>query len=131
MHFAPNQAAAQEYGYSPTVDRDSRQLTTGGVVPMRRPAAPLPERFSIFGDTYDGVPNPNVLVQHGYPTRFHGPIFNVPQPAYRYASRPYALAPFWGVDDRELSGLHHLFLIGLVGLAALGAWTLYSTRKKR
>jgi hypothetical protein len=32
---------------------------------------------SIFGETYQGVPNPVVPVTHPYPTRYHGPMYNV------------------------------------------------------
>ncbi len=79
------------------VDRDSRQLTYQPQ--MKRQLPPSPERDSIYGDTYGGVPNPMVPVQHGYPTRFHGPIFTVPQAGHTYAHSTYTLAPFLGVDD--------------------------------
>jgi hypothetical protein len=58
-----------------------------------------PTRDSIFGDTYGGVPNPMVPHRHPWPTRYHGPIYTVPgvaKPAYR--QRPYARAPYVGVD---------------------------------
>ena len=58
-----------------------------------------PENWDIFRGTQDGVPNPYTIIQHGYPTRFHGPMFNYPGLAYQYMERPYALAPFLGVDD--------------------------------
>ena len=81
--------------YRPLVpDRDGAQLTTD-------PAAaspPLPERDSIFGDTYDGVPNPQIPFQHAYPTRYHGPVWRMAQPGYTYARRPYAEPPFLGLD---------------------------------
>lgn len=71
---------------------------------MLRPRliAPAPERDSIFGDTYDGVPTPNTVVQHGYPTRFHGPNFLVPQLGHQFRYRPYARAPFLGLGDDAL-----------------------------
>jgi hypothetical protein len=78
-------------------DRASRALTYDPRMIRMRP--PSPERDSIWGDTYGGVPNPNVPVVHGYPTRFHGPIFTVPQPGYTYAPATYTLAPFLGTED--------------------------------
>jgi hypothetical protein len=59
---------------------------------------PRPERDSIFGDTYNGVPTPNTIIEHGYPTRFHGPVLTMPMPGYKYKGRPYAKASFMGVD---------------------------------
>ena len=119
--FAPNPSVAQEYGYNP--DRDSRQLTSGG--PMWRPTPPWPEQDSIFGNTYGGVPNPFVLVRSGYPTRYHGPIFNVPQPGYRYRGRPYAKDPFWGF---ELGQGNRAAAVGVV--AAAGAALGYFGAKR-
>lgn len=43
---------------------------------------------SIFGDTYKGVTNPIVPHWHPYPTRYHGPLFTLPQATFSYASRP-------------------------------------------
>jgi len=57
-----------------------------------------PSRDSIFGDTYGGVPNPNVPHRHPWPTRYHGPIYTVPgvaKPTYR--QRPYTKAPYMGI----------------------------------
>lgn len=78
------------------IDRDGRALT--GRYGMMRPLPTMPERDSIYGDTYDGVPNPLVTVEHGYPTRYHGPIWTQPMPSYTYAERPYAKAPFLGAE---------------------------------
>ena len=115
------------------LDRASRQLTSldvtsfgrggpGGYVPplMRRAHPPPPRRDSIFGDTYGGVPNPNVPVVHGYPTRFHGPIFTVPQAGYTYVPKPYTLAPFLGFEDkvREFSVTGNSIADALIGAAA-------------
>jgi len=59
--------------------------------------APIPiERDSVFGDTYNGVPNFMTAVEHGYPTRFHGPIYKTPQVTPTWAWQPYAKAPFAG-----------------------------------
>jgi hypothetical protein len=55
-----------------------------------------PTHDSIFGDTYHGVPNPNVPHLHPYPTRYHGPIYDVPQATLPYVERPYAVTPFSG-----------------------------------
>jgi len=58
-----------------------------------------PSQDSIFGNTYAGVPNPMVPHRHPWPTRYHGPIYTVPgvaDPSYR--QRPYARAPYVGVD---------------------------------
>lgn len=78
-------------------DRSSRQLTNYVPPGMARPNAPLPEKRGIFGDTYNGVPNPVVPHKHPWPTRYHGPVFIYPQPGYQYMERPYAEAPFSGL----------------------------------
>jgi len=59
----------------------------------------MPERDSIYGDTYDGVPNPMVPHVHPYPTRYHGAKFEYPQPGFRYARSPYARSPFDGFGE--------------------------------
>lgn len=64
---------------------------------MFRPERVRPERQTIFGDTYRGVPNPMVAVERGYPTRNHGPIFTYVMPSYRYQRRPVARAPYAGL----------------------------------
>jgi hypothetical protein len=59
-----------------------------------------PSMDSIFGDTWPGVPNPNVPHIHPWPTRYHGPNYTTPDVAnmqYRYT--PYARAPFVGFGD--------------------------------
>lgn len=60
-----------------------------------------PSCDSIFGDTYRGVPNPLVPHLHPYPTRYHGPIYDVPQATFPYRERPYAVAPFAGALGDE------------------------------
>jgi hypothetical protein len=65
---------------------------------MRNVRIPTKARWSIFGDTYGGVPSPNTVLVHGYPTRYHGPNFTVPMQGYGYHLRPYARAPFLGFD---------------------------------
>ncbi len=65
---------------------------------MRNVRIPPKSQWSIFGDTYNGVPNPNTVLVHGYPTRYHGPNFTVPQQSYAYRLKPYARAPFLGID---------------------------------
>ena len=53
-----------------------------------------PTQDSIFGYTYNGVPNPLVPDRHPYPTRFHGPIYTVPGVAdLPYMARPYLNQP--------------------------------------
>lgn len=71
--------------------------------PMYRPIAPGPDRDSIFGDTYGGVPSPYIAHRHPYPTRYHGMNLTVPQQGYRYQPATYAVAPFLGVDDPVFS----------------------------
>ncbi len=115
-----------ELAYVP--DRDSRQLTTHPQ--MRRALPPMPERGSIFGDTYNGVPNPMVPFTHGYPTRYHGAIWSYPQPGYSYAPRPYVRTPFLGMGQYgETQGSR---ILRAAGLALLGAGIAYSfTRGKK
>jgi len=81
-------------------DRHERSLTGryGRRLQKQLLLPPPVDRASIFGDTYDGVPNPLVAVEHGYPTRYHGPIWTQPQPSYTYAERPYTRAPFLGFE---------------------------------
>lgn len=55
-----------------------------------------PTLDSIFGNTYNGVPNPNVPHVHPYPTRFHGPNFRVPRFGFPYVESPYTVSPFNG-----------------------------------
>jgi len=108
-------------GYIP--DREGQQLTSHPQ--MKRALPPPVSQESIFGDTWGGVPNPLVPVRHGYPTRYHGPIFNVPQPAHRYIERPYQKVPFWGVEDTEVGGIRVSPTKALIGglLGYLGAPT--------
>lgn len=55
-----------------------------------------PEQGSIFGYTYQGVPNPLVPHKHPYPTRYHGPNYTVPDARSTYRERPYAESPYLG-----------------------------------
>jgi hypothetical protein len=99
-------------------DRNGAPLTAepaseGGAGWAPQNVAPPPvTRDSIFGDTYGGVPNPQIPFQHAYPTRYHGPVFRMAQPGYTYARRPYALPGFLGLKGLGRAGL---------GKAALGA----------
>lgn len=52
---------------------------------------------SIFGDTYHGVPNPDVPHRHPYPTRYHGGVFLYPQAMLPYVENPYAVPPYAGL----------------------------------
>mgnify|MGYP006992515553 CR=1 FL=1 len=51
---------------------------------------------SVFGDTAEGVPNPQVPHEHPYPTRYHGPMWAEPQATYPFKVNDYALAPYAG-----------------------------------
>ena len=78
-----------------------------------------PSQDSIFGDTYGGVPNPNVPHRHPWPTRYHGPIWTVPDAAQnQYAPRPYARPPFMGMGAAPI--FEHVTGHGVVD-GALGA----------
>lgn len=117
------------------LDRASRQLTGYTPPPMRRPGPVMPEKDSIFGNTYGGVPNPMIPYQHPYPTRYHGPVFNYPMPGWQYETAPYARAPFNGDADsveKALKDLERRMLIGGVvalGLAIVGIY--FMTRQER
>lgn len=75
----------------------------------------IPERDTIFGDTYDGVPNPMVPHRHPYPTRYHGTNFRQPEAVFSYRDRPYWLAHDPNVIRRPPS------MAGSVGPDGLGA----------
>lgn len=83
-----------------------------------------PTRDSIFGDTYGGVPNPMVPHRHPWPTRYHGPVYTVPGVAKTsYRQRPYARAPYLGVDGLGASPFDPLSgsrALDAVGGAAIG-----------
>jgi len=83
--------------------------------PMSRPLAPSPERDSIFGDTYGGVPSPFIMHRHPYPTRYHGMSLTVPQPGYRYQPATYAVAPFLGLGGDEPASVLSSWRAPLVG----------------
>lgn len=102
------------------IDR-APQLLTGFVSPpMARPMQVAPRYDSIFGNTYNGVPNPMVPHQHPYPTRYHGPVFRYPTPGWTYEIAPYARAPFDGDAQSEAIDklAKKLLLWGSVGLVA-------------
>jgi hypothetical protein len=82
---------------------------------MRNVRIPPKARWSIFGDTYGGVPSPNTVMVHGYPTRYHGPNFTVPMQSYDYHLRPYARAPFLGFDEPNVP---YRWISALMGGAA-------------
>lgn len=93
-------------------------------VPVRR-FGPMqthwdPGRDSIFGDTYNGVPNPMVPHVHPWPTRYHGPIFTNPgvaKPTYR--ERDYAKPPFMGMGQHSGMGAVSLDVSGSSWIDAL------------
>ena len=83
---------------------------------MRNVRIPPKTQWSIFGDTYGGVPNPNTVLVHGYPTRYHGPNFTVPQQGYGYRLRPYARAPFLGIEGLgQFEFMEHRVFTAIVG----------------
>lgn len=88
-----------DYNMQFVPDRASRVLTY--TPHMLREQPPIPERASIFGDTYDGVPSPNVPFEHGYPTRYHGPIWTYPRQGYGYKRATYVKTPFLGFGQAE------------------------------
>ncbi len=48
------------------------------------------DKSTIFGNTYNGVPNPVVPHMHEYPTRFHGPVWRTPDVSkISYRPSPY------------------------------------------
>lgn len=80
------------------------------------------DRASIFGDTYNGVPNPQIPHTHPYPTRYHGPIFTTPKFGLPFKANPYASAPYSGTGDASRGmSMGTQLVIGLVGAAAIGA----------
>lgn len=79
------------------------------------------DRASIFGDTYDGVPNPQIPIQHPWPTRYHGPIFTTPRFGMPFAARPYARAPYSGLGASEPFIVEHPFLAAAAAGAVAGA----------
>ena len=48
------------------------------------------DKSTIFGNTYNGVPNPVVPHVHEYPTRFHGSVWKTPDASrFTYKKSPY------------------------------------------
>lgn len=86
-----------------------------------------PDRDSVFGNTYCGVPNPQVPHRHPYPTRFHGRVPYQPQAFLPYRVRPYAQAPFMAaakpMQPWELRGIDDLGGVDwpVLGAVAVGA----------
>jgi hypothetical protein len=87
---------------------------------MMRPRPITAVQDTIFGNTYGGVPTPNTIIAHGYPTRYHGPVLTMPMQDYRFRRRPYAKASFVGLGDdalwRSISGSR--IWDGIIGGAA-------------
>lgn len=115
------------------IDRAPQMLTDFIPPPMSRPMEVRPERDSIFGNTYNGVPNPMVPHRHPYPTRFHGPVFKYPMPSWGYEVSPYARAPFAGsAKDDELFEIgKKLVLWGAIGTVLAGGLLYLLVRTER
>ncbi len=62
------------------------------------------DQNSIFGRTYQGVPNPQIPFEHAYPTRYHGAIFTTPRFGMPFEPNPMALAPYAGLGASEGCG---------------------------
>lgn len=58
---------------------------------------------SIFGVTQEGVPNPQILHDHPYPTRYHGPIWTYPYFGKPFRQNPYASPPYAGFGQAPAS----------------------------
>jgi hypothetical protein len=71
------------------------------------------DQQSIFGPTYEGVPNPVIPHVHPYPTRYHGPIWQYPNAGLPYVTTPYARAPYAGFGSPD--GLGGCACKGLAG----------------
>jgi len=91
-----------------------------------------PDQDGIFGNTYCGVPNPQVPHLHPYPTRYHGMVGTVPQSYLPYRVRPYAKDPYvskapplapWekrgmgAVQDANFGLMAHTLVGGVIGAA--------------
>jgi hypothetical protein len=72
----------------------------------------------VFGPTQQGVPSPLVPHEHPYPTRYHGPIWNMPRFSRKFAWTPMAVPPYAGMGaaDGEPS------ILGAVFGAAAGGY---------
>lgn len=81
------------------------------------------DRDSIFGDTYAGVPNPQIPIEHPWPTRYHGPIFTTPRFGMPFVSRPYARLPYSGFPANVSPGfmIEHPILSTVLIYTAAGA----------
>lgn len=90
---------------------------------------------SIFGDTSQGVPNPQVPAQHPWPTRYHGPIFTTPRFGMPFVATPYASAPYSGLGAPaalkpmgQVAGAIRIVAAGAV--VGLAAGLIYAGSKK-
>lgn len=74
-------------------------------------ATPIPEHQSIFGDTYHGVPSPNIPHCHPYPTRYHGPIYNIPVfgKPYRQQTWRGGYGPLTGLGSASECGVNEIW----------------------
>jgi hypothetical protein len=88
-----------------------------------------PEYDSIFGRTYNGVPNPKVPHLHPYPTRYHGPIWTWPvfghgnEPSWR--EQVYVSPSFLGLGAPPAGGsiVGTVLFASIISLpASLGAY---------
>lgn len=92
------------------------------------------DQDSVFGHTYQGVPNPQVPFEHPYPSRYHGPIFTEPRFGLPFQANPYAMAPFSGELSQAQSAadfksrIKGTIMIGAIG-ALLGAGIAYKAPK--
>jgi hypothetical protein len=79
------------------------------------------DKASIFGDTYNGVPNPQVGHLHPYPTRYHGAIFTTPRFGLPFIANPYARGPYSGFSGTSGGVPVAPLLLGVVAVAGVGA----------
>lgn len=77
------------------------------------------DRQSIFGDTYGGVPNPQIPFQHPYPTRYHGAIFTTPRFGMPFIAQPMARVPYSGLGAPPAPAPSPVLMI--LGSVAVGA----------
>jgi hypothetical protein len=77
---------------------------------------PKAEQQTVFGETYRGVPNPNIPFKHAYPTRYHGPIYDYPVFNHTYRRQDY-MAPF----HKQPQGIGDLTTSSTTGSSAFDA----------
>jgi hypothetical protein len=80
-----------------------------------------PEYDSIFGPTYNGVPNPQIPFKHKYPTRYHGSTWNWPEFKRTYVENPNGVPPFLGVGSPEPGGGAGLWIAATAVMVGGGA----------